>query len=231
MSTTILGVPLMLVFACGLVVAQQKVEPPAAPIKELRVPQVRVNPSRTLPPPVDFSGPTNKTPISGGGPLASVNWNDRIEDLRRSGIVGLPSLPPRTLHLSPAAPFIREAGWIDFYCSNVCVSVVNENAMSFRNTAGHGSVIATLRLERGGRYILDFNVRAPFRVSPDLTTFRAMIVGREDELFEFVTHGPQRISLVLDSTSTGYTQIYLSADIGTWEFYSVDMMRVDGSAR
>jgi hypothetical protein len=225
------GAILVVLAICSLTRAQQKVEPPAAPIKELRIPLVRITPSPKVPPPVDLSSPTNKTPISGGGPLGAPRWNDRMDELRRSGITGLPPAPPRSLHLSPAAPIVRDSGWLDFYCNNVCVSVVNENAMSFRNNAGRGSAILTVSLVRGGRYLLDFNVNAPLRSGADITTFRATVVGRDEEFRFTVHHGPQRISLVLDSTATGYAQIYLGADIGLWEFYSVDMMRLDDGGR
>ena len=84
------------------------------------------------------------------------------------------------------------------------------------------SVIARLNLERGARYVVDFNVstRGGFR-------FGAYIQGAEDNMYFPATRsGPFRISMVVESSGSGYTEVLVWAN-QFWDFHSVDMTRID----
>lgn len=217
-----LTLSLTLFFNHAFVAAQKPAEPPVAP--RVPIPVVRIDPARPGSPPSDALRRTETERTIGGPAPLQMPWSERVEVFKRSGII-LPADPPRTLHLSPLAAYVRDAGWIELYCIDECLAfraqtptrISPENYVSFSR---RGFVKARLRLERGGRYTVDFSVRA-------VSDSARFVVYVGELTHEFRTgSGPQTLSVVVDSVSAGYAQIAIGSD-QAFNFYSLDLMRID----
>jgi hypothetical protein len=220
--SNVLIISLIVFFNHAFVAAQRAAEPPVAP--KIRIPVIRIDPARPGPPPSAALRRRENERMIGSPAPQPMPWRERIELFKRSGIT-LPPDPPPALHLSPLAAYVRDAGWIELYCIDECLAfraqtpsrISPENYVSFSR---RGFVNARLRLERGSRYTVDFNVRA-------ISDSARFVVYVGELIHEFRTGaGPQTLSVVVDSVSAGYAQIALGSE-QAFGFYSLDMMRVD----
>ena len=103
---------LTLFFNHAFVAAQRAAEPPVAP--KVRIPVIRIDPARPGRSPSDALRRTETDRMIGGPAPLQMPWSERVDVFKRSGIT-LPVDPPRALHLSPLAAYVRDAGWIELY--------------------------------------------------------------------------------------------------------------------
>ena len=212
----ILGVLTLLASPTG-VWAQDKGGTKVSKVSNGPIPIVRVSPRDAASSPIPLPGSdTPKLPAAAASAAAPMAWDNRSALLRASGISTLPDRPPRTFRLSVRQPFVLGAGWLEVVSPKLVYPPEDYLLLDeYDPSRGRNSYLyARLKVERGGRYVVDFNVLRT-------TTYTIRVAGNQ---FEFVRDG--RLSIVIDADSTGVEAIRLGAKDGGY-FVSVEITRID----